>query len=133
MNDVLANDRPDEHFDYIIYHSPCHDGLTAAWVVHKLYPDARFHPTNYNIPIPELTDKNIIIVDFSYSRLDIETLRSKNKRVLIIDHHKTAEANLSGLDDCIFDMDKSGAELTWEYFHNTAPPDLVKYVGDYDL
>ncbi len=58
--------------------------------------------------------------------------------VTVLDHHKTAEAELANLvaDNLtvVFDMAKSGAMLTWEYFHpNDSPPDLVRYVQDRDL
>jgi oligoribonuclease NrnB/cAMP/cGMP phosphodiesterase (DHH superfamily) len=59
---------------------------------------------------------------------------AKNKSVVVIDHHKTAEAALKGLSYCIFDMNKCGAVLSWDFFHpNKTLPKLMHYVQDYDL
>jgi len=71
-------------------------------------------------------------------------MKSKAKSLTVLDHHKTAMLDLEGLPWCIFDMERSGAGLTWYYFnHFTYPqqcqffdeptPWIVKYVQDSDL
>ena len=71
-------------------------------------------------------------MDFSYQRNQILELRKTN-RVVVIDHHKTAQADLEGLDDCVFDMEHSGAVLAWQYFHKAKVPEILLYVEDRDL
>jgi len=42
--------------------------------------------------------------------------------------------NKVGIDTPIFDMNKSGALLTWEYFHSDKhTPEFIKYISDRDL
>jgi oligoribonuclease NrnB/cAMP/cGMP phosphodiesterase (DHH superfamily) len=61
-------------------------------------------------------------------------LEKQNKFLVVLDHHKTAQANCEGLDFCTFDMNRSGAGITWDYFHNGRPrPKLVDYMEDRDL
>ena len=49
-----------------IYHHNCADGFTAAWVVKKAFGNVDFHPGKYNEPPPDVTGRDVIIVDFSY-------------------------------------------------------------------
>jgi len=52
----------------------------------------------------------------------------------VLDHHKTAEADCAGLSYCTFDMNRSGAGITWDHFHPAEPrPWVVDYVEDRDL
>ena len=61
-------------------------------------------------------------------------MKEKAKSLLVLDHHKTAQVDLAGLPFCRFDMHKSGARLTWEYFFPGYPaPWLVAYTEDRDL
>ncbi|MCG6228096.1 DHHA1 domain-containing protein [Vibrio furnissii] len=59
--------------------------------------------------------------------------------VLVIDHHKTAKEELAdvaaeGLVRLVFDINKSGAMLTWEHFFpNEEPPRLIEHIQDRDL
>ena len=69
------------------------------------------------------------------------------RSVLILDHHKTAEAALAkwtkpfnftppelGEIICHFDQNLSGAGLAWKYFFPTDPvPRMVEHVQDRDL
>lgn len=50
-----------------------------------------------------------------------------------MDHHKTAEAELAGLDFCEFDLNRSGGRLAWERFIDPQPPWLITYTEDRDL
>ena len=52
----------------------------------------------------------------------------------VIDHHITAQEALKGLDYCVFDMEQSGATLTWQYFFPKKPiPSMLSYIEDRDL
>lgn len=118
----------------VIYHKACSDGFCAAWVVRKIYPQAMFHAAGYgDLEEPDVIDKNVIIVDFSYKRQVLLEMYKKAKSLIVIDHHKTALEDLKGLEFCIFNMDKSGGKLTWDYFFKDESPWLVKYTEDRDL
>lgn len=112
----------------------------------------------------DVTGRDVIMVDFSYKRPVINAMAKAARSILILDHHKTAAQELDGfpspslgnrwvdhlleadagnyyIDDdapdnvaVIFDMDRSGAQIAWDFFHPGAPrPKLVDYVADRDL
>ncbi|MFA7278624.1 MAG: phosphohydrolase [Sterolibacterium sp.] len=120
-----------------IYHGNCADGFTSAWVVRRALGDAvGFHAGVYGDPPPDVTGKDVVLVDFSYKRPVLEEMIEHAASVTILDHHKTAEADLSGLSGArtVFDMDRSGARITWDYcFPGEAPPPLLLHVEDRDL
>jgi uncharacterized protein len=120
-----------------IYHGNCADGFTAAWVVWKaLGESVEFHAGVYQDPPPDVTGRDVIMVDFSYKRAVIEEMLPKVRSLKIFDHHKTAEADLRdvGADIVVFDMERSGAGITWDYFFRDTPrPALIDHVEDRDL
>ncbi|WP_223554833.1 DHHA1 domain-containing protein [Pseudomonas sp. BF-R-01] len=135
-----------------IYHANCADGFGAAWVVRKaLGPDVEFHSAHYGDPAPDVTGKNVIIVDFSYQYDVLVALTEKAASILVIDHHKTAMADLVGVPPAelhyelhqknstgklhaLFDMKRSGAGLTWDFFFPAQPrPPLINHIEDRDL
>lgn len=119
------------------YHRNCFDGACAAWIIKQEYPNAEFVAAQYgdSFPFHEYgKDDDIIIVDFSFPRDIMEAIKDQCRSILVLDHHKTAQANCEGLSYCIFDMNKSGASLTWNhYFPDDPIPRLVKYIADRDL
>lgn len=120
-----------------IYHGNCADGFTAAWAVYKKHPDTEFHAGVYQQDPPDCKGRDVIMVDFSYKRAVLLEIAAQAKTVLILDHHKSAEADLVDLPEnvtAIFDMNRSGAMMAWEYFHpDKTPGSLVKHVQDRDL
>lgn len=122
----------------VVYHASCVDGFTAAWVAWRKYGDsAEYVAAHYGDNIRDLPNPaglDVLIVDFSYPREDLENLRKVARSVRVLDHHKTAEAALTGLDYCVFDMNRSGASLTEdELFPGCERSSLVAYVEDRDL
>jgi oligoribonuclease NrnB/cAMP/cGMP phosphodiesterase (DHH superfamily) len=118
----------------VLYHGGCADGLCAAWIARKLHPEAEFVPVNYGQDPPNVKDRDVLILDFSYPRPVLLDMKQAANRLEVLDHHKTAAAALEGLDFCLFDMTKSGARLAWEWFFpNDKSPWLVDYVEDRDL
>lgn len=136
-----------------IYHGGCPDGFTAAWAVHKRFPDWTFHPGIYGEAPPDVAGEDVVLVDFSYKRPVIEEMAAHARSILVLDHHKSAAEDLEpfgnqqptnweawltmirpGCISAIFDTEQSGAMLAWEFFHpHLAPPRLVQYVQDRDL
>jgi oligoribonuclease NrnB/cAMP/cGMP phosphodiesterase (DHH superfamily) len=128
-----------------IYHGNCVDGFGAAWAVWQSHGAAasaqnwEFYPGVYQKEPPDCTDRNVFLVDFSYKRPVLERIVAVADTVTVIDHHETAKADLVPLlvdktISGIFDMDKSGAMLTWEWFNpNVPPPWLLEHIQDRDL
>ena len=125
---------------YVLYHKNCPDGWTAAWVAHNYFGDdntVRYIPVAYGDELPEIRDGSVVfILDFSFSRPILEEL-NKRTHLKVLDHHKTAQAALEGLDYCEFDMTRSGAMLTHNYFNpgfaDKRSPKIVQYIQDHDL
>lgn len=118
----------------VLYHAECADGFGAAWALWRQYPSARFLPVKHGNPPPEgLNDQQIVIVDFSYAREQLQTLAGNAKAILVLDHHITAERALAGLPYAYFDLKKSGAVLAWEWASDRPVPWLLQYIQDKDL
>jgi oligoribonuclease NrnB/cAMP/cGMP phosphodiesterase (DHH superfamily) len=98
------------------------------------------HGESIPFEIEEEVDTRVAMLDFSLPRQQMIDLAPQIDELLIIDHHKTAQAALEGFGETdpgievIFDMNESGASLTWKYFWPEIPvPDLVRYIKDRDL
>lgn len=127
-------------------------------------PETEFHAGVHGDPPPDVAGKEVWIVDFSYDYETLCEMSFRAKRIAIIDHHKTAQEALSclprftdkGLDgtygpdlrsawsECelnnmpyiaaCFDMDRSGAGLTWDVLHPCKDrPALINHIEDRDL
>jgi uncharacterized protein len=120
-----------------IYHDNCPDGITAMWVVKKAIPDVEPYAGRYDETpdLERLRGRDVYLVDFSYKRAALEQIIDVAKSVTILDHHKTAQADLDGINcACVFDMTRSGALIAWsEFFPGSPPPPLVLHVSDRDL
>lgn len=121
---------------HVIYHGHCDDGFGAAFSAWKRLGDGvSYIPAQHGDAVPELPDSACLaLVDFCYPRPIMEKLRARLKGLVVLDHHVTAQADLAGLQEAVFDMDKSGAHLSWNYFHPAQPlPELLAYIEDKDL
>jgi len=123
-----------------LYHFPCLDGFTAAWAVWRKYGDKiAYIPCNYGEPTPDVKGEHVLIVDYSFEGPVLEKMLQDAASITILDHHKTAEEDLTpfledGRIQGKFDMHKSGASMAWEHCHpNDARPFMIMYVEDYDL
>tara|TARA_B100000700_G_scaffold314754_1_gene401781 strand:- start:225 stop:1118 length:894 start_codon:yes stop_codon:yes gene_type:complete len=144
-----------------IYHGNCADGFGAAWAVrHALGDDVEFYPGHYGHEAPDVTGRDVILVDFSYKLDVLQDLSFKANSILILDHHKSAQEDLKGLEPvkeklgykgffdelgtwcasqnkpligALFDMDRSGAMIAWDFFHDEPAPKLIQHIQDRDL
>jgi hypothetical protein len=144
----------------IVFHSPCMDGAAAAlaaWL--KFGDEAEYRPAKYGDAAPadeECRGRDVYVLDFSYPRAELVRMRATcgieirptqqwdRERLVVLDHHISAQRDLAGLPFCTFDMMKSGAALAWERFHTgpasthvyakgSALPELFAYIQDRDL
>ncbi len=134
--------------DICIYHGFCTDGFTAAWAIWRLWPDIEFYGAVHGDPPPDVKGKHVLIVDFSYKRDVLSELGREAKTITILDHHASAEADLSvfkvdelyPLDvleqlsafggklpiQALFDMKRSGAMMAWQFaFPNGYPVSIA--------
>lgn len=142
------------------YHNDCPDGFTAAWAMSRgLDRATEYRGVDHGDPLPDDVDgRDVVILDFSWKRPVLEELSRRCRSLLILDHHKSAQADLAGfgvtgtlrdlrtLWDTVldgsgqdkvlvhFDMAESGATLAAGFFD---PPSLareiVAFVRDQDL
>lgn len=134
--------------DLCIYHGNCDDGFGAAWAIWRRWGnEVAYVPGTYGKPLPDAAGKHVLFVDFSAKRPEIDAMAQVAKSIVIIDHHKTAEADLEpfkvglcgnakflpeNLDGMFrdmaeldrppvlawFDMSQSGARMAWDFAHN---------------
>lgn len=131
----MAGDKPVT----VIYHGGgCRDGFCAAWLFKRAFPAANFVAAHYGEPPPDVAGHAVFIADFSYTRPVMFDVAVCADQLTILDHHRTARAELDGFaDECeqhgmsrpevVLDMDKSGARLAWEYLygHRLLPDDML--------
>lgn len=125
-----------------IYHANCMDGFASAWVVWRMsaFGEGEFLALNYDDPIPDLTDRDVCIVDYSFN--DVEGFveaAAKAKSIILLDHHKGADKKYAGIKfpehvELKWDFSKSGVGVAWDYFMPRWPlPNLLQYVQQRDL
>lgn len=143
--------------DICIYHENCDDGFASAWIISNVWRDVDFRPCTYGNAVPDhdIDGKHVIIVDFSFKKDVLTELAKRAASIVILDHHKTARNGLVGLPThpsldrhivthemksrganilLSFDMDKSGARMTWEFCHpGVEPSDFILAIEDRDL
>lgn len=130
--------QPDD-VDTLIYHGGCSDGFGSALACYVYFKNTEkkidYHPAQYGSIPPDVTGKNVLICDFSYKNAVLKEMISKANKLAVLDHHKTAQAELADISDKnkVFRMDHSGAYITWCFFHRTTPPTLIRYIEDNDI
>lgn len=107
----------------VIYHANCWDGFCAAWVARRALGEIEAVPRHYGQSPPRVAGRQVYVLDFSFPREVMRGMAAEAELIVVLDHHKTAEAALVGLDEelapvltVVFDMQKSGGRLAWEYF-----------------
>lgn len=132
-----------KNVDVVIYHHPCNDGAAGAlagWMA--CGARTQFIPQTNNKPIADSTleaikDKNVAMIDVTYSKEQTRELRKITKKLIVLDHHEGALKELAAEPDCfiIESNANSGAVLGWHYFHgiDTPAPRFFQLIEDRDL
>lgn len=136
---TVRNIHPIDYDVVLLVHGSCPDGLASAWLLLRKFAGAYVHfahERNFtkDTRMPKLTNKHVIIADFSY---DVETLRRIStiaSKLTILDHHDTARdwcENARAFADVTFDMTKCAAELCADMvgYH----PWWLQHIRDRDL
>ncbi len=119
----------------VLYHANCPDGFGSAWSFWKKFgKDAKYIAVSHGSPPPNVKDKEVYIVDFSYDRDVLLSMKERAKSLIVLDHHVTAMEKVGDLDFCNFDMNHSGAYISWRHlFGEDDVPNLILYIEDRDL
>jgi oligoribonuclease NrnB/cAMP/cGMP phosphodiesterase (DHH superfamily) len=115
-----------------------------------------FYPGVYQKEPPPHEGRDVVFVDFSYKRPVLDAMSKTANSILILDHHKTAQEDLADLITppsfdawreaawnghlsanvrmvALFDINRSGAALAWDYFIGGDRPEFIEYIQDRDL
>lgn len=87
-------------YDVCIYHKNCYDGFTCAWLANGWNPQIELVAVDYgdNVEASVVADKHVLIADFSFPEETLrDMIRVGAKTVTVLDHHKSAEAQLDSL------------------------------------
>jgi uncharacterized protein len=144
------------------WHHGCYDGFGSMWSAkraldvmgHPDFANAEYVASSYGNDRTDYQDKLLVYVDYCPKLGVIEEL-AKNNLVLVLDHHKTAKAELDGIPKidanfeeyhtrfiqghrgayALFDMNRSGAGITYDYFNQGSEkrPNMIKFIEDRDL
>jgi oligoribonuclease NrnB/cAMP/cGMP phosphodiesterase (DHH superfamily) len=111
-----------------IYHGNCADGFGAAWAVRRaLGNNVDFHAGVYQNSPPDVTNRLVVMVDFSYKRDVLLEMAEKSRGVLLLDHHKSAIEDLTADGNYIVNMGEYSGQLTWSRFVDNTTQD--RYEG----
>ena len=128
-----------------IYHKNCIDGTTAAAIVLRKFKEAQLFPLSHDYTEEDLGQVLDVIDEATeiYTVdcvIGVPEILSRGFKVAAIDHHIGIKEQFSLLAKensnftFIFDNDKSGASLSWQYFFpNEEMPEMIKLVEDSDL
>lgn len=134
-----------------IYHGHCADGFAAALAVRMALgkENVDFHAGVYQDPPPDVSGRQVVMVDFSYKADALNEMMTTAQSILILDHHKSAAEELATFARApyeigsgfipitgvrvLFDLSRSGAVIAWEYFHGTPVPKMFLHIQDRDL
>lgn len=117
----------------VIYHGGCPDGTAAAWALSLALDNSKtyYHYGRFNEKSPDVKDKEVIFVDFTYPADTILTMLQEATNITVLDHHESARP-LTLISDPKFklhlDLDRSGAQMAWDYakLHSSA----LEHSGD---
>ena len=126
----------------IIYHAPCADGFTAAWVAWREFgKDAEYLPQGYSDEpeVPDVDDRLVYILDFCYPEAIMREIADRAETVILLDHHVSAEKEVAPLlaeglirkhavhpKECRVLVVQERRECVGEdVLHTTDPPDVT--------
>jgi hypothetical protein len=136
------------NFNYAIYHKNCPDGFSSLMVLLKAKRISKdgiiYHDVpSASFPPKEIDNKDIIIMDVAYKYNVLREIFERAKSVVFIDHHVTIIDEVKKLSSMpkyknkvkiIYDVNESGASLTWKYFFkNKKMPLFIQYIRDNDI
>ncbi len=107
-----------ETVDLILFHKGCPDGWCSAYIAHRAYPQAALVPFDQGIepPYDDIAGKHVLSVDIRWkNREAVLKAQSIAASFTVFDHHASGEGDMDGLPNFVFDKNRSGAGITWDY------------------
>jgi nanoRNase/pAp phosphatase (c-di-AMP/oligoRNAs hydrolase) len=113
-----------EYTRVVIYHGGCADGLASAFCftpaakgLANAMDDTYYHPMNErefdkDTRMPDLTGKEVYIVDMSYPREILTKIAQIATSVAVFDHHPSSVMENPPISKYVIDLTKCAAEIT---------------------
>ncbi len=120
----------------VIIHHNDQDGFGGAWAAWKKFKNrAEYIAADHDKDVPEgLIDKELYLIDFCYPEAIMRRLLETNKKVVVLDHHVSQQDIVGISTEHVYDVDRSGAVIAWQYFFPGEPvPKLLRHIEDMDL
>jgi uncharacterized protein len=122
----------------ILYHGDCPDGFGAAYAAWKKFKDAaEYHALSRGDgpPLELVEGADVYLLDFAYNeQSDMDALQERAASLTVLDHHKGVEAQIKSVKNHVYDPNRSGAGIAWDYFHEgERRPKLIDHLEDDDL
>lgn len=121
----------------VYYHANCSDGMASAFACKLVHPDWTYTPINYDQEI-NFPPENKFFCDFCPTFEEIKKMAKDGYSITILDHHKTRQGDFDkalseNLIKGIFDLNRSGAGISYDYFKPPVPRDLFSIIESRDL
>jgi len=106
----------------LVIHHRDQDGFVGALVAEAmLNKPCEFYDTNYGEVAPDVTGRDVIVVDFSFPRDQQIAMQKKAKSIHTFDHHEKAQESLAGLPNVSFDMKRAGCQVLSDHLKEVCP------------
>jgi len=120
----------------VFYHKNCPDGFGGAYSAWKKFKDAaEYVPLKHgDLPEIDVTGADVYFIDFCYGKDVMDGFVEKAHSLTVLDHHEGIADVVRSMPAYVFDANRSGATIAWNYFHpDTKVPTLLTHVEDDDL
>lgn len=120
----------------IFYHGSCPDGFGGAYAAWKKFGDAaEYVPlARGGEPLPDVSGREVYFIDFILTQPEMDAIAAQASRLVALDHHAGVQEVTESMPEHVFDNDRSGATIAWNYFHPGTPvPELLSIIEDDDL
>ena len=120
----------------VFYHGSCPDGFGGAYAAWKKFGGrAEYVPlTRSDDDMPSVEGADVYFIDFTYEKERMDAFAAQAASVTVLDHHEGVRDVVESMPTHVYDSNRSGATIAWQYFHPDTPtPQLLQYVEDDDL
>lgn len=119
----------------IFYHGNCPDGFGGAYAAWKKFGDTvTYHPLVRGEELPEdIEGAHVYFIDFTLDQEGMDAVLAKAASLVVLDHHEGVKDVIQSMPVHVYDKERSGATIAWQYFHpDTETPLLLKHLEDED-
>lgn len=120
-----------DEVDLVMSHGRCPDGSCSRWAAERRLRDrAEYFAAFHYCDLPDVTGRNVAILDFAIRRSDLLQIMEHANSVIVLDHHVTSFTEIGDLDcvDVGQHGNESGASMSWKFFQDDPLPFIVEHV-----